>query len=274
MKHYKIINNECLFGGKLTSHNFTFFTYNVSWQSMTSNVDNQFEICKDGSGNNLCKSNILFNISYYLKKFIPDFVCFQEATNYNNLLNIFDENIYKNFINKSGKEYMATLWNNHKFSLVKSFSSEFEKGRPFAILILKYLKNNKNIALINIHASHEINTQKYIFDIINNFIKNNISYYLKKSITNVFMVGDFNRNIKDDTIDYNIIFSKIFTLNKMSNNKPTCCSMLGYGFNRDYDHVIVSNGSITKKITTNSSKKYKFPSSDHIMVISNANVYF
>jgi hypothetical protein len=239
---------------------------------MTNNHD--LKICNDISGNNLCKSNILSNISLYLEKFSPDFVCFQEASNYQDLLNLFDINLYKNFINKSGKEFMATLWNYKKFSLVKSFYGEFEKGRPFAILILKYLTNKKNIALINIHASHEIDTQKYIFDVINNFINNNISYYLKKSISNVFMVGDFNRNILNDNFDYHIIFSKIFSLHKFSNNKPTCCSILGYGFNRDYDHVLISNGSIIKKITANSSIKYKFPSSDHIMVIVNADVYF
>jgi hypothetical protein len=270
MKHYKIVNDSILQEG---GGGLTVLTYNVSWEAMTSNTSGNFKLCKENTlGDGLCKTNILDNISSNIKKYSPDFACFQEAAEHNDIVDLFDKNIYKNFVNMSGKETMLTLWNYKKFDLVKSYYGNFEEGRPFAIIILLNKKTKKNFALINIHAAHRINSQSSIFDVINNFIKTNIGYTIKKSVNRVLMVGDFNRDVfEDETSDYNIKFIDTFELKKISNNKATCCSILGYGHKYNYDHVLDSKGVVSKKILANTVKTYKYPASDHILVITKLN---
>lgn len=265
MKHYKIINlnNTFLQEGGGTGVNI--LSYNVSWEAMTSNTSGSLKLCTNG----ICKTNILDNIAFNIKKYKPEFAFFQEAAEHNDIIELFDDT-YDNFVNTSGKEIMLSIWNNKKFSLIKAINGEFEEGRPFAIIIVKNNKNNKNIALINLHAGHLSNTQKTIFDIINNSIKKELSYTIKKSITRVIMSGDFNRDVyEDNTSDYIIKFIDIFKLKKIQNNKHTCCSVLGYGHKFNYDHVLDSKAIIIKKILGNSVKNYKYPASDHVLIVVN-----
>jgi hypothetical protein len=268
MKHYKIVNlNEEIIqegGGELT-----ILSYNVSWEAMTSNTTGNFKLCTDNDSNNgICKSNILANISSNIKKYTPEFATFQEAAEYQDIVELFDSNIYSPHINTSGKEIMLSIWNKKKFTLVKTFDYEFEEGRPFSIIILMNNKSKKNIALINLHAGHYSDTQKSIFDKINSFIKSNISRGLKKSINRLIMSGDFNRDVYEDTTsNYIVKFSDEFELKRFANKKQTCCSLIGYGHSHVYDHIIDSKSVISKKILGNSVKNYKIPSSDHILVI-------
>ena len=269
MKHYKIVNlNEIIIqegGGELSA-----VSYNVSWEAMTSNTSGQFKLCvTDGLGYGICKSNILSNIDSNIKKYNPDFAAFQEASEHLDIIELFDSNIYESHVNTSGKEIMLSLWNKKKFTLVKAYNSEFEEGRPFTIIVLKNNRSNKNIALINLHAGHRIDTQKTIFDIINNFIKKSITATVKKSVLRVIMAGDFNRNVYEDTTStYTVNFNQEFTLKRFSNNKKTCCSVIGYGHTYSYDHIIDSKAIVSKKILGNSVKNYKIPSSDHILIIA------
>jgi hypothetical protein len=164
---------------------------------------------------------------------------------------------------------MLSLWNKKKYSIVDFYDYEFEKGRPFTIIILKNKIKNKNIALINLHSGHYINTEKTIFDIINNFIKDNIKLSIKKTVNRVIMSGDFNRNVyEDETSEYKIKFYDEFQLKRFKNTKQTCCSINGYGYTNIYDHVIDSKAIVEKKILGNSVKSYKIPSSDHILIIA------
>jgi hypothetical protein len=268
MKRYKIVNlNESIIqegGGGLT-----ILSYNVSWEAMTSNTIGQFKLCTANDLNNgLCKSNILSNISSNIKKYNPDFATFQEASEHQDIIELFDYNIYEHHINNSGKETMLSIWNKKKFTLVKASDSEFEEGRPFTIIILTNNKSKKNIALINLHAGHKPDTRKNIFDKINNFIKSNISYRIKKSISRLIMCGDFNRNVYEDiTSDYIIKFIDEFELKRFINKKQTCCSVIGHGHKHVYDHILDSKAILAKKILGNSVKNYKIPSSDHILII-------
>jgi hypothetical protein len=272
MKHYKIVNLIAPIiqegGGGLT-----IMSYNVSWEAMTSNTSGQFKLCKtDSLGDGLCKSNIQSNVSTNVKKSNPDFALFQEAAEHPDIINLFDNNIYESHVNTSGKETMLTIFNKKKFTLVKAYDSEFEEGRPFTIIVLTNNKTKKNIALVNLHAGHKFDTQKTIFDKINDLIKNNISYPIKKSITRIIVGGDFNRDVfEDDTSNYTIKFIDEFELKRFANNKKTCCSVLGYGHKYNYDHVLDSKSIINKKIIANSVKNYKIPASDHILITAKLN---
>lgn len=263
MKHYKIINNNQILQTGSGSE-FNILSYNVSWEAMTSNTYGNLKLCSNG----ICKSNILDNISFNIKKYNPMFAFFQEAAEHNDIIDLFNNDIYESFVNISDKEYMVSIWNKKKFMLVKAIGGEFEEGRPFAIIILKNNKNNKNIALINLHAGHIPDTQTSVFDKINDFIKKEFSYTSKKSITRVIMIGDYNRDVFDDnTSDYTIKFIDEFKLKRFKNDKHTCCSILGYGHKFNYDHVLDSKAVIIKKITSNSSNKYKYPASDHLPIV-------
>lgn len=272
MKHFKIINlNDpvTLNGGG----NLNILSYNVSWEAMTSTAIGNFKLCAIADQETgICKSNILLNISNNIKKYIPDFATFQEASKHTDIIKLFNSDLYDFHINTSEKETMLSLWNKKKFTLVNSYDCEFEKGRPYVILIFKNNKN-KNIALINLHAGHFVDTQQTIFDKINNFIKLNIQLSVKKSITRVIMSGDFNRDVyQDDTSNYVIKFTRNFKLYRFSSNEQTCCSTIGYGHEYVYDHIIDSKGPILKKILGNSIKSYKAPSSDHILIIGKLKV--
>lgn len=267
MKHFKIVNNIIKQEG---GGGISLITFNTSWEAMTSTTTGNFKLCKPNSGSDgLCKTNILDNISSSIKKYKPEIACFQEAAEHEDIIDLFDNTKYENFVNMSDKETMLTLWSKQKFELVKAYSGEFEEGRPFAILILLNKNNKKNIALINIHAAHKVDSQSSIFNKINNFIKSNISYSIKKSITRVIIAGDFNRDVyEDNTSNYIIKFIEEFELKKSLNNKATCCSILGYGHKYNYDHVIDSKSIISKKILANSLKTYKYPASDHVLVVA------
>lgn len=265
MKHYKIINLTNAFLQEGGGTGFNILSYNVSWEAMTSNTSGSLKLCTGGT----CKSNILDNISFNIKKYKPEFAFFQEAAEHNDIMELFDDN-YDNFVNTSGKELMLSIWNKKKFTLLKAIGGEFEEGRPFAIIIVKNNKSNNSIALINLHAGHLPDTQKSIFDKINNFIKRELRYSIKKSITRVIMSGDFNRNVfEDNTSDYTIKFIDNFELKRTQNNKHTCCSVLGYGHKFNYDHVLDSKAIMTNKILGNSIKSYKYPASDHVLIVVN-----
>ena len=129
-------------------------------------------------------------------------------------------------------------------------------------------QHENNIALINLHAGHYVDTQKSIFNKINEFVKKELAYSLKKSITRVIMSGDYNRDVfEDNTSDYTIKFIEEFKLKRSADNKHTCCSVLGYGHKFNYDHVLDSKSVNHKKILGNLSKTYKYPASDHVLII-------
>jgi len=264
MKHYKIVNfNEIV--KQVGGGDLTVLSYNVSWEAMTSNTTGYFKLCTtSGLGEGICKINNLSNIALNIKKYNPDFATFQEASEHLDIIELFDPDIYEPHINTSGKETMLTLWNKKKYTLVKAYNSKFEEGRPFAIIVLKNNRSNKNIALLNLHAGHRPDTQKTIFDIINDYIKKSITPAIKTTIFRVIMSGDFNRNVyEDNTSNYTVKFAQEFILKRFPNNKRTCCSVIGYGHKHSYDHILDSKAIISKKILGNSVINYKILYPNH-----------
>jgi endonuclease/exonuclease/phosphatase family metal-dependent hydrolase len=225
-------------------------TYNVNWKYIIENEK--------------YKKNIFYNIVNSLQIFNPDIIAIQEAESFKTFNKIIPFH-YKMILNKSGLENMITIFNTKRFKFIKSLSGQFEKGRPFCLLILNDLITFETICFINIHASHRSNTQQFIMHILNTFIKNNINTIIDRFV----IIGDFNRNILTDTTT-NFIFNyknKNYAFNKCSNNHNTCSNLNNKKFLYNYDNVIDTK-KIPKNYLLNDEKWYKKKSSDHLMVLS------
>jgi endonuclease/exonuclease/phosphatase family metal-dependent hydrolase len=227
--------------------NIIIMSYNIKWDSMNDKITSK---------------NIINNIINTIATYEPNIIGLQEAYKWTKIIKHIDLNKYGFIKNKSGKEEMITLWNVKRFKNLNAFASEFEDGRPFLILLLYDKITNKNICVINIHASHNLNTQKNIFDIINKKIKK-----INLDFSRVIMFGDFNRNvITDDKSNYKIYNKdKYFSLKGFDSNIKTCCSNVGYGHKFIYDHVIDSISPLNKIVVND--KWYEKKSSDHLMII-------
>ena len=248
-------------------NNLSISSYNILWEIMNYDNTKRF-INTDKKLLKIYKNNILFNIQKLIDYYNPTIYCFQEAASYNDILKLFDENyIYK--INKSDKEFMLTVWKNEKIDLIASFKGEFEKGRPFIILIFFNKIENYKFILINIHAGHDIDTNKSIIKPIQDVI-DTIDTILLKDIKRVIITGDFNRDInnKIKINNYYLLINKqkiTFKYNKNNNN--TCCDIYGNNFNKNYDNIIDSYKKLKLIHQFNKESWYKYPSSDHVMII-------
>lgn len=251
--------------------NIAICSYNLNWEVM--NIDSG-NLTKKYSKDDLTlfKSNIISNIQGIYDYYNPQIYCFQEATNFQDFIQIFNPNIYSNYVNISGPEYMVTVWDKLRFEFIKVYPSEFESGRPFCIFIFKDLLDSNIIMLINIHAGHIPDTLTTIFEPIQKIFSKSkkISSYL---ITRIIMVGDFNRNINQQIKDFTLLSfelnNSIFTFKpyeKTMNN--TCCSLSEQNFKRNYDFVLDSFEPVILRHELNKENWYKQPSSDHIMIMS------
>jgi len=292
MNKYKIINKYAINNPyvQIAGANISYITigsYNISWEAMSSYGKGNFKVCVKTTDykNGICKSNILTNIINSVKLYDPDIMGFQEAAHYIDVLNLFDKNKYDYFINNSGKEDMLTIWKKNKFKCIGKYSSEFESGRPWALLIFKNKKTHELFYFINIHAAHNPDSSDSIFKIINKYIELSIDLKFKNNISRVIMSGDYNRNIYiDNTSNYQIVignnkynlnkeYDSNVTSNATSNvniNSNTCCNISGtkYGFKHNSDHTLDSKNIIFKKIIGNQQNYYLFPSSDHLLIIT------
>ena len=192
--------------------------------------------------------NILENIIHVLSIYDIDFLLFQEATIYKKIIKIIDMDIYDYSIHKSGKETMITFYKK-SYLLKKEYNGEFQKGRPFNIMLFKNKMTSKQFYLINIHACHNPNTKYAIIDKLNNILSN-----YNNKIDDIIIGGDFNRDI---LFDYIITTnSKEYKLKNIKNNIKT--------YNKyKYDHIISLHKPIKKKSIT----KYK-NASDHKLILT------
>lgn len=224
---------------------------------------------------NKLKLNILNNIYLIKNYYNPFFYCFQESSNYKDIIDLFEfkKSEYKYHIGFSCPEYILTIWNSLLFNDEIIYDGEFEKGRPFTLIIFKDLRFKINFILINIHASHNINTIKSIFHPIQNIINKNINKINKFNIKRIIIVGDFNRNISDEIRQNPKIFFlfinsiKFNFFSKITSNK-TCCNLSGYGYNKNYDQIIDSYCEPILIHQMNKESKYISKSSDHLMILS------
>ena len=253
--------------------NIAICSYNLNWEIMdysNGKLITQYSLDEL----KLFKSNIISNIQTIYDYYNPQIYCFQEAAKYKDFINIFNKDIFKHFVNKSGPELMVTVWDSTRLNLLKSIPGEFETGRPFCIFIFKDILVKNIFVLINLHAGHNLNTYYSIFKPIQKiFSKSDIfSNYI---ISRIIMGGDFNRNInlevKDDSgskliLELNhSIFNFKFT-DKVSSN--TCCSISGNNLKNNLDFIIDSFDSVILRHELNKELWYKQPSSDHIMIMT------
>jgi hypothetical protein len=244
-------------------------SYNLFWEIM--DYENAVRLIKIKKDLPKYKEYLLHNINSVLDYYNPQILCFQEASNFKNIVDLFDHN-FDHVVNKSNLENMITIWNKNKIKLISFKSNEFEKGRPFCIFIFKHKILKYNFMLINIHASHNDDTENALFKPIQNII-NTFDNTLLKNIHRVLIVGDFNRNvnneIKNKLFSYSLLINKIkYQFHNNNNNKNTCCDMYGNNLIKNYDHVIDTLNNPLVIHPLNNEKWYKYPSSDHVMILS------
>jgi hypothetical protein len=216
------------------------------------------------------RKNIISNIQNVKDYYNPHFYCFQEITNDSYITKLFDKKIFKHIINNSGLEFMLTIWNNIKYKLIKYIPGEFEKGRPFCILILLDVKTNNKFVLINLHAGHLPNTYDSIFKHIQKIIDDNKEEFL--FVSRIIIAGDYNRDINNEfkkNVKLNLKIDKKFNF-KFDNKKTynTCCDIQGIKLSKNFDHVIDTYHKNIIKYELNKESWYRIPSSDHVMIMT------
>jgi hypothetical protein len=250
--------------------NIAIASYNILWEIMEKDNHNALLDLFFKNNYKTMKKNLLANIQNVYDRYNPQIYCFQEAAGYNEIIKIFDKKKYSSHINKSGPEYMLTVWNNLRFKLKKTFDGEFESGRPFCILIFKDNLTKKYFALINLHAGHRTNTDTSIFNPIQKLINKNLKDF--SQISRIILVGDFNRDINHEnkSNEYHINIAdtkyKFNYYEKPSNN--TCCDVTGDKLKRNFDHVLDSEKIPMLRHELNKESWYAYPSSDHVMIMS------
>lgn len=252
--------------------NISILSYNVYWKIMKNNNSPLMKSLKQSKLNEL-KSNIIKNISNTLNYYNPFIYCFQEAESAQDIIKLFSKNEYSYYLGYSEPEHILTIWRKDIMKKKLIFDGEFEKGRPFTIIIFKDLRFGIYWMLINIHAGHNPFSQSSIFEPIQKIIEQNKLKIKKYNVLRMVMVGDFNRDIssqiKMEPNKFNLILNGIeFNFNYLININKTCCSLKGWGYRTNCDQLI---DSYSKPIITHQLNKeiwYIPESSDHLAILS------
>jgi len=216
----------------------------------------------NGEKNSVCASNVVDLI----KKQLPlDFIFIQEAITDD--FNVFKDN-FEFIITQSGPEKLYTMINKEYGKPLKVICGEFEKGRPFHIIVL----SNK-LCLINVHFGHNKNLKTEL-KIIKNSFENNYDKDLIKKMR-IIMAGDFNMSIKE--------LPKFLGKSYMqTKTKGTCC-ISGQKFNfvdksvlrgiynlKNIDHILDSLNEIVYSLTLFPfyDSGLLLPASDHLAVFA------
>lgn len=261
---------------KISDLNISVCSYNLNWKIMQIPINKKSKINEPYYK---FKINLLQNIQLIHYYYNPFIYCFQEVVNPQHILKIFDLDNFDFNIGDSGLEKNLTIWNKQIFKKKMIIGSEFEEGRPFTIIILNDKRFKINFMLVNIHAGHDMNTLKTIFNPIQNTIQADNFIYKKLidfDIKRIIICGDFNRNINLELANdiQKILHLKIgrkkyyFNFNSNSNENKTCCSMSGYGYKYNYDNLIDSYAKPIATTQLTNEKWYIPKSSDHLMILS------
>lgn len=228
-------------------------TYNISWENMLGNAkDPSCVINKQ----NQCKKNVFDKIDNDY-----DFIAIQEGSA-NEKQDIEKLSNYSYVYNTSGKEGMYTLYKK-KHKLLNTIVGEFEKGRPYAILLFS------NICIINVHFGHYIyakdddNHKKYIQTDINKLYKN---IPKNTKLETIIMMGDFNHNITEIKFS-NTKLKELFQYKTVCGYENKKCTQIIKSSSGSFDHVM-SNKQIIYNITSNNNIIH---ASDHLPV--NAEIF-
>jgi uncharacterized HAD superfamily protein len=250
---------------EIKNDNYRVLTYNTNWKNMFGEKDAPNPLCRkknDKEKNGICASNVV-NL---IKSQLPlDFIFIQEA-----ITSEFDilKDSYEFIITQSGPEKLHTIINKKYGIPLKIIYGEFEKGRPFHIIILQ-----EKLCLINVHFGHqkilksELKKIQYKFE----------EYYDKKLIKKmrIIMAGDFNMNIKELPTFLGKKYRK-------SKTKGTCCissqkfnfvdkSALREIYNlKNIDHIFDSSDDIVYSLTIFpfDDNRLLLPASDHLPVFA------
>jgi len=251
---------------EIKNNNYRILTYNTNWKNMFGEKDAPNPLCRknsvNGGKNSVCASNVVDLI----KKQLPlDFIFIQEA-----ITSEFDilKDSFEFIITQSGPEKIHTMINKEYGNPLKVISGEFEKGRPFHIIILDNM-----LTLINVHFGHNKDLKSELKIIQKQFEKNYDKDLIKKM--RIIMGGDFNMNIKE--------LPKFLGKNyKKTKTKGTCC-ISGQKFNfvdksvlrgiynlKNIDHIFDSSNEIVYSLTLFPFDEQGLlqPASDHLAVFA------
>ena len=252
--------------------NISIFSYNVFWKIIKNN-NSPLEKTFGSDKLNKLKSNIISNIINVINYYNPFVYCFQESESALNIINLFPKTKYEYHLGYSNPEHILTIWRKDVLKKKLVLDGEFEPGRPFSIIIYKDKRFKNYLMLINIHAGHNADTQTSVFNPIQIAIDNNKNKIGLYNITRVVMVGDFNRDIgsqiKMDSLKYKLVINKIeFGFNYLLTNNKTCCSLSGYGYQKNYDQLIDTYSIPLLTYQLNNETWYHAKSSDHLAILT------
>ncbi len=241
---------------EINKDNLKILSYNVNWKHMKGREDGEIKECKK---ENLCSSNVNELI---INELPLDFIFLQEFANEKVLLKDIKSkfHIIKSI---SEREYMVTCVN-LKYTIKKTINGEFEKGRPFLIVLL-----NENICLVNVHMPHNDDYKGNLKIIEKRILKEKINL----DNFRVILSGDFNQDIG---------LSLTFLGKKMYNTQKeyTCClysthmyknkNILKYKKGKNIDHTLDSAGIPVYSITLTplDENNNLIPGSDHLALYS------
>lgn len=244
----------------------TICSYNIYWKVLEKHAS----LSKDINLINTCHNNLINNIKNCIKYDKPDIFCLQEISNTDIINKLFNNKIYNQVQSVSGFEIISCYYNKSIFDLLSMTFDEFEKGRPYTLMVFKHKPLGKYYLVCNLHASHNPDTKNYLYKKIQNTINNQL-YNLcldKINLDGMIMIGDFNSDVNLESKIQFKINNKIikFKLNK-NNTQKTCSNIYGYAFKHNYDHIITSFYP-NLRILQNSQYWFKSPASDHMMIKS------
>jgi len=163
--------------------------------------------CLLSQSENICISNKI----KFLKKGNYDIMCFQEASNMNEITNKINTHDYIEY--KSGSNKIMTMFNKQKYKLISSFGTEFSRSRP--ILVCDFVDKISSIEfrIINIHAPHPAEFKKHLSKV-------NIDLVNPKTVN--ILCGDSNDDI-NHRWRINVQGVKFYNTNTNKTIYKTCC---------------------------------------------------
>ena len=117
-------------------------TYNVCWENMEGKNSGKIDgtQCIQNK-TNVCLKNVVDLIKKTRKEHKLDFILLQEQVSFDKYL---QHKSYTNYISKSGREKMITIWNKKTVICKSKHNTEFSRGRPIQVLFFKIKKDNNN----------------------------------------------------------------------------------------------------------------------------------
>jgi hypothetical protein len=219
-------------------------SYNISWGSMSGNTNDitarkLAKICKDNTIHHktpdptMCLINVREFLDTEYTKGSLDFIALQEALNWKVIIN--ESNnlkqmgyVHHKLIIKTNNIDLCTLYNSDKFKLLGvscgNIATPTENdGRPYHMLFLKKISNEKKYIFINFHNRHNITKDELQTRLVSNNIVNvsnntknkfeDIDTDQSENLSNFINTNQFNNDthiiMAGDTNDHSV--SKLWT---------------------------------------------------------------